>query len=196
MERLTIGARVTREHRDGWVFQILSWLAACIQSGGSMATSLPQQQLASKGFDGLLIPLAQNGNSFEYVTVCEDKATVNPRRTITDQVWGELEELERGRRDAELTDALVAILERYQIPDVERLIESVQWHNNKHYRVSLTIPEAESSEPQRAKIFRGYDQKVTGDNSSRRRAETITLNDLRAWMDGFCEQVKAVIQTM
>jgi hypothetical protein len=196
IRRLTVGGAVTQEHRDGWVFQIISWIAACIQSGGNVATSLPHQQLAAKGFDGLLVPLTAEGKSFETLTVCEDKATVNPRTTITQKVWPELTSLEAGERDAELQDGLTAILQRYHVPDVERLLESVHWEKNKRYRVSVTVSDGESIDSERAKLFKGYDGAINGPDVVRRRAETLSVAELRNWMDQFCKGVIKIVKTL
>jgi len=196
IRRLTVCGAVTQEHRDGWVFQIISWIAACIQSGGNVATSLPHQQLAAKGFDGLLVPLTAQGKSFETLTVCEDKATANPRKTITQKVWPELASVEAGDRDAELQDGLAAILQRHHVPDVERLLESVHWEDKKHYRVSMTVSDGESEDNERAKLFKGYDGTIDGPDAMRRRAETLSLLKLRDWMDQFCKRVIAVIKTL
>ena len=195
VRRLTVGGSVTQEHRDGWVFQIISWIAACIHSGGKVATSLPHQQLAGKGFDGLLVPLTGHGKSFETLTICEDKATVNPRKTITDKVWPELIGVEAGDRDAELQDGLTAILQRYHVPDVERLLESVHWEENKCYRVSITVSTAESADREREKLFKGYEDTIDGAGTSRRRAETLSLTELRSWMNQFCDRVIEAVET-
>ena len=196
IRRMTVGGSVTQEHRDGWVFQIISWIAACTHSGGKVATSLPHQQLAGKGFDGLLVPLTAQGKSFETLIICEDKATAYPRNTITQHVWPELIGVETGDRDAELQDGLTAILQRYQVPDVERLIESVHWERNKHYRVSVTVSDEESADKEREKLFKGYDGAVGGADVVRRRAETLSLPDLRAWMNQFCKRVIRIVETL
>ncbi|MBI3408718.1 MAG: hypothetical protein HY040_10215 [Planctomycetes bacterium] len=196
IRRLTVAGSVMQEHRDGWVFQIISWIAACIESGGKVATSVPHQQLAGKGFDGLLVPLTAQGKSFETLTICEDKATTNPRNTITQSVWPELADVEAGERDAELQSELTAILQRHQVPDVERLLESVQWEENKRYRVSITVSPEESADDRRAKLFKGYDEAIAGPEIAKRRAETFSLDDLRAWMNGFCKRVIKIVETL
>ena len=197
IKRLTVGGSVTAEHRDGWVFQIISWIAACIHADGKVATSVPHYQLASKGFDGLLVPLTDSGTSFESLTVCEDKATKNPRSTITSQVWPELMEVEAGERDSELLAGLTAILQRYQVPDIERLLESVQWEENKQYRVSITAsPDDAEDDEARKKLFKGYEDVIEGQDILRRRAETFEVTDLRIWMNQFCSRVIKVVETL
>lgn len=197
IKRLIVEGSVTAEHRDGWVFQIISWIAACIHADGKVATSVPHYQLASKGFDGLLVPLTDSGTSFASLTVCEDKATKNPRSTITSQVWPELSKVEAGERDSELLAGLTAILQRYQVPDIERLLESVQWEENKQYRVSITAsPHDAKDDEARKKLFNGYEDVIGGDDISRRRAETFVVPDLRLWMNQFCSRVVKVVETL
>jgi hypothetical protein len=194
IERLTVAGSVTREHRDGWVFQIISWIAACTQAGRKIRTSIPHTQLAGKGFDGIHVPLTEKGKSFELITICEDKATEYPRNTVSQKVWPEFEDVEEGRRDSELTAELTAILERAAVPDIERLLESVQWQENRHYRVSVTVTKSEDADW--GGLFKGYQDAVDGSEVKKRRAETLCLPDLRKWMDAFCIKVIKIVRAL
>lgn len=192
--RLTVGGSITKEHRDGWIFQIISWIAACTHAGGKIRTSVPHTQLAGKGFDGVHVPLTKNGKSFELVTICEDKATENPRNTISQKVWTEFKDVEKGFRDAELTAELTAILERAGIPDIEQLLDSVQWQENRHFRVSITVNHNEDGDW--GSLFKGYQDAVRSSEIQKRRAETLCLRDLRGWMDKFCVKVIKIVKTL
>lgn len=70
-------------HRDGWMFQAISWIAA--HNDGGIAIRAPHLIKAHKGFDGLKLELSDAGE-VTAVVVFEDKATENPRATIRDDV--------------------------------------------------------------------------------------------------------------
>ena len=49
---LTVPAGADPRHRDGWLFQVVSWIAAHIQGHASLIAP-PHMQHAEKGFDGI-----------------------------------------------------------------------------------------------------------------------------------------------
>jgi hypothetical protein len=99
--------------RDGWVFQIISWIAANQQKNGAVVAP-PHIFHAHKGFDGLQLELSKDGKAITAVVIFEDKATEDPRGTIRDDVWPEIAKLENGERLAELTHEVTGLLERQQ----------------------------------------------------------------------------------
>lgn len=84
-------------HRDGWIFQAISWIAAHRNDTGAVVRA-PHAILAHKGFDGMQLRLDAAGEKITAVVIFEDKATVNPRSTITGDVWKGVKALERGER--------------------------------------------------------------------------------------------------
>lgn len=182
-----------RWHRDGLVFQHIAWLAAVMEGGGRVAASFPHARPADKGFDALLVPLANNGAALSGIIVCEEKATGSARAMITSDVWPAITAVEKGERDAELTCELTALLQRYNVPNLDQVASDAHWLNRKAYRVSITIPPAEEPDSVRSTVFKGFDTCAPG-AVTRRRAETLTLPNLRDWMDRFCNAVVAAIQ--
>ena len=108
IEMLTVDG-VDSSHRDGWMFQVMSWIAAHRADPGGLIRA-PQMQLAQKGFDGLQLRLDHDNQVVAAAVIFEDKATSNPRDTIRDQVWPEFSKLEHGKRDNLLTAEVVALL--------------------------------------------------------------------------------------
>lgn len=188
------GDEAVRWHRDGLVFQHISWLAAHANGGSAIASSIPHFRPAHKGFDALLIPLKDRTTALEGIIICEDKATTNPRKQITERVWPEIEMIEAGERDAELNGELTAILRNYPIRNMEEIIAAAHWLNRKTYRVSITVDPSHEPDAARRKLFEGFDTSVPAKEVSRRRAETLCLNGLRDWMDQFCKKIVKVIQ--
>jgi len=184
-----------RWHRDGWVFQMISWIAAHVTADGEVAASIPHPRKTAKGFDAVIVQVAASGNDLTGVIICEDKATENSRQTIREQVWPDFEDIEAGKRDRELRSEVTAILERYRPQNVDELVKRIHWDSQRRYRVAITIGDTHNSQEGRSRLFRGYSKKVRG-GLERRRGETFHLVDLRSWMDHFCELVVLEIESM
>lgn len=184
---------VPRWHRDGLVFQHIAWLVSVIERGNNVAASLPHLLPAHKGFDALLVPLNNKNAATEGIVICEEKATTHPRQQIVKDVWPSIISIDAGERDAELTGELTALLQRYNVTNIEQILAEAHWLNRKAYRVSITIGPNHDKIPARKRLFAGYDEVATGD-VLRRRAETVAIPNLRNWMDDFCLEVIAAIR--
>jgi hypothetical protein len=195
---LTVDTDEDPWHRDGWVFQAISWIAAC-QSGKGCITRPPHIIKAHKGFDGMQLELSADLKSVVGVTVFEDKATANARKTIRDEVWPGIAALEAGERASELTHEVSAMLEaRHSLDDsvdIDAAVANILWKDAKRYRVSITIGPTHNDNNSRAKLFKGFDQTASG-SVARRRAETIYMPQLRLWMKSFAQKVVAKIQAV
>jgi hypothetical protein len=174
--------------RDGWIFQVISWLAAVQDQGKNSVTEAPHIFKAHKGFDGIQLELAGDGQAISAVVIFEDKATQNPRSTIHEEVWPEIESLEAGKRVGELTSEATGLLAAHQSKfpgiDIDRAIDSIIWQEVRRYRVSITTSNTHLADGDRERLFGGFDEKAAG-KPDRRRAETMHFDDLRKWMDEF-----------
>lgn len=180
-----------RYHRDGWIFQIISWIAAR-KNLADFIGKQPQPKPAFHGLDGLwvrVVPDTDLNNGVQLI-ICEDKATENPRATITSEVWPEFLDFESGKRDSELINELTAVLERHNNEQTDIILENILAREMKNYRVSITS-QADNINKLQA-LFAGYESKVIGD-ISKRKAETLILEDIRAWMDQFAAKVRTHI---
>lgn len=189
IELLTVPTDGDPWHRDGWVFQTISWIAAHSTEKGVVARA-PHAIRAHKGFDGMQLRLDKNGKSVTAVVIFEDKATDNPRKTIKGDVWDGIRSLERGERMPELIHEATTILQTQQqnFPglDLDEAIETILWDEVRHYRVSITTSKTHAKDNDRERLFRGFDEVAPG-NFSRRRADTIHFDNLREWMAEFCK---------
>ena len=192
--KLRVSTDPLRMHRDGWVFQMISWIAA-VSSEKAALIRAPQPRAADKGFDGLILHLGDSPEEIRAI-ICEDKATERPRRTIRDEVWPEIARIETGSRDAELMSEVSSLL--HQVHDTAKVVEiigQIYWAGKRRYRVSVTADSGHSSSTELYRLFKGYDSCVAG-AVHRRRGETLPLSDLRAWMESFALKVIAVLASM
>jgi hypothetical protein len=171
-----------RWQRDGWVFQLISWIA--LHHRGESLVSIPHYQPADKGVDAIAIQLVKS--QVAVVLICEDKATENPRSTFTSQVVPELQKLEKGERDTHILAETTALLERSRIKDVDGALEKIHWEAVRCYRTTISVSEDDA--PAHAALYKGYDSVVSG-GVERRQGDSILVADLRAWMDRFCALV-------
>ena len=167
--------------RDGWVFQVISWIAANIQDPAALKSS-PHIIHADKGFDGLHLRLDKTNENVVSVIVCEEKATDGPRGKITSQVWPEFQSLEAGKRDNELVSETTTLLAQNNHVDPDNAVHEILWKHARAYRVSITIGDKEFSKNGRKTLFKGYENAAPGDDLEKRRAETFHQSDLRDWM--------------
>jgi len=172
-------------HRDGWMFQVMSWIAAHAAAPAGLIRG-PQMIHADKGFDGLKLEVDQSSGIVTAAVIFEDKATENPRSTIRDEVWATFESLEGGAQENVLTAEVATLLANQKKIDADLAIQNIIWKTARHYRIAVTVSDTHASEEGRAKLFKGYDTIAKG-QIQRRRAETFHVKELRKWMQALAD---------
>jgi hypothetical protein len=180
-------------HRDGWLFQTMSWIVAS-QANPSALIRAPHMILAHKGFDGLQLELDAATNVVTAAVIFEDKATSNPRQTITSDVWPEFKLLEEGDRENVLAADVSSLLSSRPGIDTDQAIENVIWKRIRRYRISITVDKSCATAAGRQRLFKGYDDIAAGD-VTRRRGEIFLSQDLRPWMASLAAQAISFIKT-
>ena len=151
---------------------------------------------AHKGFDGLQLKLDDKKETVTSVVICEQKATGNPRKLITGQVWPEFESLETGRRDNELVAEVATILETNGHVDVDQAVSTIIWQNSRSYCVAITVGDDEHSDDGRKALFKGYKKILPARDVASRRAETLYQPDLRKWINDLAEKAIEAVHEM
>ena len=182
-------------HRDGWLFQAISWIAAHLQDPASLK-SAPQMAHALPGLDGLHLRFNIANGEVTTVTICEDKATTSPRKRIRDEVWPSFRRFESGDRDHELVSGTSALLAREKNVDVVRAVRRILWDRVRSYRVSITVCDRHNSAAGRVTLFSGYQELARGGGPQRRRAETFYQQELRSWMDQLAIKAVAAVRAI
>lgn len=178
-------------HRDGWIFQVMSWLAAQLNTPGGLMNP-PQMIHAHKGLDGLQIVL-DAAHAVTAVIIFEDKATENPRSTVTQKVWPEFTSFEGGERQNLLAADATMILACGRHPDPSEAIAQIMWSQVKKYRLSIT--DVTSTNVSQARLLAGYADCIPG-HTSRRRAEIFEVSDVRSWMNDLAALAIAEAQAL
>lgn len=183
-------------HRDGLLFQLMAWCASHPDANLEDALEYPHIIPAGKGIDGIIVHF-DAGCGFAGITICEDKATENPRDIIRDDVWPEIEACEKGKKDDELRTFLVNALTRKGVDQeqAEDVAGQVLWNSVRRYRIRITVGDTHRHPPTRGELFKGFEAKAPG-APSKRRGETFYVQCLRDWMDEFAELVKSELRKL
>lgn len=170
-------------HRDGLLFQNIMWLATHLDSDDNDIIAPPHVQRAETGQD--LFIVHTTGNDIESVSICEDKATSNPRDTIRYKVWPEFEEYEKGNRRDEFRSKTISLLgtKNFSERDASRIVRKISWEEKRKYRARVTI-----EAPRGKDLFKGFPEIVIGDDS-KRRGETLFIEDMRNWMEDLSQKI-------
>lgn len=176
-------------HRDGWVFQAISWIAMNRQEENALIRA-PQSRKADKGLDGLLIRF--DDDDVAHVVICEEKATEHPRQKVQSQVWPEFVEFESGARDHELVAGVTSLLATSAEDDPDAVVADILWEDVRAYRVAVTVGDTHATTAGRKRLFKGYEETVDGD-VERRQAETLYLEDVREWIGDLAAKAVAII---
>lgn len=191
IELLTVESGADPWHRDGWMFQVMSWIAANRATPGGIIRA-PHMILAHKGFDGLQLILDKVTGNVTAAILFEDKATENPRSTIRDQVWPEFSAFETGDRENVLAAEVTALLVTQPGVDADSAIQNIIWNKARQYRVSITVEAQHSDGPGRVRLFKGYRTVVAG-ATRRRQGEIFYVKDLRNWMQSLADAAIAAV---
>lgn len=174
-------------HRDGWMFQVMSWLAAHKNTPGALI-ALPHLIHAEKGLDGLEI-LLDASHAVVATVIFEDKATKNSRKTIHRDVWPEFKKFEGGLGVNRMTQQAAGILAAAKHSSPSEAVSKIVWKTSRRYRISITA--TKSTLASRKKLFKGFETTVPG-VIERRRAEVFVVDDLRTWMANLAS--KSIVQ--
>jgi len=190
---LTVPAGSSPAHRDGWMFQVISWIASHLQAHQADQKALiqpPHLIHAQKGQDGLLIEYAED--DIARVVICEDKATDIPGTQIKKRVLPDFAKYETGVRDNELIAAVATILRGHSVDNADQITEDIFWDNKRAYRIAVTVPPNRTTTDAQKRLFKGYRRSVRG-SVQRRRVELMPLKNLRPWMKSLANQALAII---
>lgn len=186
-------ASTSTEKRDGWLFQMISWLALVYKhSGERFFTQQPHGAPAHHGIDGLAI-IFTNKNTIDKIIICEDKFTDNPRNLIQREVWPEFELFEKSHKDHVLVSTFSTILQHLNAGQVFQQIQNDIFNREfRVYRVGINRLETHNDEKGRKRLFADYTKCVSGD-LPRRSGSTTFINDHKQWMENFSNLVIAYL---
>jgi hypothetical protein len=189
---------VSRYHRDGLIFEAISWAAAHQATGGKALIRDPHLSSTTQGLDGLMIELDESGAGIKRATILEDKCSENPRRMFRDEIIPAFKAHHEDARAADLVATAAALIEKIGLDGTKSTEAAARVLDKAYraYRASLAVTTADDSLGRRKALFKGYD-KLKGMKPSQRIAGTlITSVDLRGWVNELANKVIAYIDSL
>ena len=179
-------------HRDGLLFQHISWVVARIAIPNGYMTS-PHVRQADKGFDGFIIELDEAKGEIKRILLCEDKALITPRKLISSSVWPEIKAIRRGDRDDEILADLVTLLKSVPDIDAEAAVDEVFWEEVREYRVAVAPGENRRKAGSFLHIVAGFEV-AAGGSLKTRTAGVLPFQDVRKGLALLAEEVAAKVK--
>jgi hypothetical protein len=179
-------------HRDGLLFQHVSWVAARLDLPNSYMTS-PHVRQADKGFDGFIIELNDSRREIKRIVLCEDKASISPRGLITSSVWPEIETIQCGDRDDEILADLVTLLKGIPDIDAEAAVDEMFWEGVREFRVAVATSEDQRKAGSFLHIIAGFEAAAGGELKSRT-AGVLAFEDVRKGLALLASEVATKVE--
>ncbi|TGL15524.1 hypothetical protein [Leptospira meyeri] len=195
INKLRKNSQIEIEKRDGWIFQIISWIVVQITySDQNLLSQIPHDAPAQHGLDGIAITLNYD-SKINKIIITEDKATRYPRKLIRSQVFPEFQKYENGEYDNKIVSRVSGILNgRIDDSKIASAIENDIYRLDvRKYRIGITINNKINKPGSNKKLFKDYDSFVK--NSHSRSADTMDLKDLRTWMENFSSLIINFLET-
>lgn len=187
-----------RWQRDGFIFEVISWIAARQDLGALALMKDPHVSATSQGIDGLMIELAEDKSKVAMTTVFEDKCTENPRETFLGKVIPAFLERHQNKRSAELVAAAAVLLRMAGIDDAAaaQLSAAVMDSGQRRYRAAFALTKEYDGQKEREKLFKGYDTLAGISQNQRVGASLIVSGELREWFDAVAAQAIAYLDEL
>ncbi|WP_123834141.1 hypothetical protein [Methylobacterium currus] len=172
-------------HRDGLLFQAISWIAANLEKPSNALIAAPHVIKAHKGLDGLLVNIDNNDIC---LTIFEDKAG-NPEGLIT-KIMTEFREMEfdDSYKAEEILQETATLLRMHRPEGWEDLINDAFWLKNRKYRASLASLDSHCTETGAQHLFRNFGKAVLGP-VDRRIGHLMASDDVRKFFRNFAKNV-------
>jgi len=172
-------------HRDGLLFQAISWTAATLQKPKTSVIAVPHIIKAHKGLDGLLLNL-EGGEVC--LTIFEDKAG-NASNLIA-KVMAEFQQMEQDEtyKAEELLQESSVLLSMHKPEGWEDIIADAFWLRNRKYRASLASLDSHCTEEGAKALFKAFKDSVPG-VVDRRTGHLMASSGVRAFFRSFASKV-------
>lgn len=175
-------------HRDGFLFEAISWIAARVRGPQDALLRDPHIGATTQGLDGLMIELNPAKDDIIATTVFEDKCTEDARHTFAYVTMPALRKHHISSR--KILESATSLL-RYEFKRgvVNAMAAKAINLKVRRYRSSLTILPHENTQPERERVFKGYNELGGLTQVARLGCTLVTANDIRDWFEDFNKKV-------
>lgn len=182
---------VSRYHRDGFLFECISWIIA--RQGATDRTFLKDPHVSSttQGLDGLSIEMDPVEPVVIRATIFEDKCTSSPRRKFKKEVLPAFAEHHANKRSRDLVANAVSLLKESGLNGTAATVAAARVLDKRFraYRSALTVGPTISNARKRKKLFKGFSDLEEISMAQRIGATFVIDIDLRDWFQELSENV-------
>lgn len=182
---------VSRYHRDGFLFECISWLTARQQASPRTYFKDPHISSTTQGLDGLSIEMHQEEQRVVGVTVFEDKCTRFPRQKFQQEIMVTFTEHHEGKRSPDLIANAVSLIKDSGLngTDATNAAAKVLDKQFRTYRAALTVDKTITTTKKRKHLFKGYDELANITKDQRVGATFVVDGDLRDYFQNLADRV-------
>ncbi|MEX1030752.1 MAG: hypothetical protein WDZ91_12020 [Paenibacillaceae bacterium] len=183
--------KVSRYHRDGFLFECMSWIIARQSADNHTYLKDPHISSTTQGLDGLMIQMNPVESVVVQTTICEDKCTQNPRKMFRDEVLVAFSDHHQSKRGRDLLANAVDLIKQSGLTSTAATKAAGRVINKQFrtYRAALTVDSTICTPQERTKLFKGYDTLTDITQVQRVGATFIVEGDLRTWFQILAEHV-------
>lgn len=175
-------------HRDGFLFEAISWIVARKDSSPDALLRDPHVNPTTQGLDGLMIELNGAKDDVTATIIFEDKCTKRAQYTFANKTLPALK-LHHLESRKIIESATTLLRQEFKAGMVGAMAAKAVAISVRKYRASLTILPTENTQPERARIFNGYNGLTGITQADRLGCTLLTGNDVRDWFEGFAKKV-------
>ena len=176
-------------HRDGLLFEIICWLVARQRALPSEVISEPHTKATQQGVDTIKVRFDEASRQVIKATIYEYKCTTNARAQFRDHVIPAFRRYFDGARDPQLVQPMIALLDRYELTDLEQANVYGALVNDRPFvfQAALTVEPESFPEGLCVALFEDY-ANVTSVREDRF-GDTLPLQDVRAWFADLASRI-------
>ncbi|MFX1737962.1 hypothetical protein PXJ20_30120 [Paraburkholderia sp. A1RI_3L] len=174
-----------RWQRDGFIFEVISWIAARQSHGEHAFLKDPHVSSTSQGVDGLMLELSIDRSKIERSTVFEDKCSDNPNHIFDYKVIPAFKDRHENRRNAEIISTASVLLRTAGIgnSNAARMSAAVTERSIRRYRAALAVTDTHDTDKERRELFAKYVELEGLTKDQRLGACFVVPPKLRDWFD-------------
>jgi hypothetical protein len=183
-------------HRDGLLFEIITWVIACQSAQPGDVVSDPHLKSTQQGIDTLQISFDEQARTITRAIIHEQKCTDHPRDQFRGEVLPAFKEWLEGKRDNQLLQNATAMLERFLLSDNETIAayDRLLWQRPLAFQASLTVTPADYDQAKCVALFKDFKDLTPATQD--RMGDTLPLAEIRPWFTGFAKTVWSKIEAM
>ena len=174
-------------HRDGLLFEAISWIEARQNAPGNALLKDPHVKPTTQGLDGLMLVLDEETHSPITITIHEDKCKEDSQEAFRDGILPCFKEFHKGEKSRELVSTVQSLLREASISSEDKMKAAGEALNEsiRQYRASLVVESENDCDDKRCGIFSGYEELDNISAEKRIAATFVVPYGLRKWFEAF-----------